>query len=142
MYIAPYGDVDDRVRSIAHQMGLRTVLWDRDSQDWKLESMSNKGSIQPEEVDNYFTKWINDASGNEEHGHISLQHELNEMTIGMAEKWLPKMQETFKVKPIHECTAMENPYWELDEKDNEQQGEGQEEEEEEEEEEEDEDDLD
>ncbi|KAI7886250.1 glycoside hydrolase/deacetylase, partial [Lichtheimia hyalospora FSU 10163] len=108
----PYGDVDDRVRAIAHQMGLRTVLWDRDSQDWKLESMTNKGTIAPEEVDNYFTKWINDASSDEEHGHISLQHELNENTIGMAEKWLPKMQETFKVKPIHECTRMESAYWE------------------------------
>lgn len=27
----PQGDVDDRVRAIAHQMGLRTVLWDLDT---------------------------------------------------------------------------------------------------------------
>lgn len=27
----PYGDVDDRVRAIAHQMGLQTILWDEDT---------------------------------------------------------------------------------------------------------------
>lgn len=34
----PYGDVDDRVRSIAWQMGMRTILWDQDSNDWNLVS--------------------------------------------------------------------------------------------------------
>lgn len=33
----PYGGVDNRVRKIAHQLGLIVVLWDRDPQDWKLE---------------------------------------------------------------------------------------------------------
>ncbi|KAG1084714.1 hypothetical protein G6F42_021671 [Rhizopus arrhizus] len=32
----PYGDVDDRVRAIAYQMGMRTILWDQDSNDWNL----------------------------------------------------------------------------------------------------------
>lgn len=32
----PYGDVDDRVRAIAWQMGMRTFLWDQDSNDWNL----------------------------------------------------------------------------------------------------------
>ena len=27
----PQGDVDDRIRSIAWQMGMRTVLWNRDT---------------------------------------------------------------------------------------------------------------
>lgn len=27
----PQGDVDDRIRAIAHQMGMRTVLWNRDT---------------------------------------------------------------------------------------------------------------
>jgi peptidoglycan/xylan/chitin deacetylase (PgdA/CDA1 family) len=32
----PYGDVDDRVRAIAWQMGMRTILWDQDSNDWNM----------------------------------------------------------------------------------------------------------
>lgn len=32
----PYGDVDDRVRSIVWQMGMSTIIWDQDSNDWNL----------------------------------------------------------------------------------------------------------
>ncbi|KAI9497133.1 hypothetical protein BDB00DRAFT_756910 [Zychaea mexicana] len=110
----PFGDVDDRVRAIAHQMGLTTVLWSRDSNDWNLPSMTNKGQLEPETVDGYFSQWIDERmAGNETHGHIGLQHELNEVTIGMAEKWLPKLKEAFSIKPIHECTAVGMPYWEM-----------------------------
>ncbi|OLT54469.1 hypothetical protein BJF88_09010 [Cellulosimicrobium sp. CUA-896] len=31
----PYGDVDDRVRSLATRAGLRVELWDLDTQDWR-----------------------------------------------------------------------------------------------------------
>lgn len=110
---APFGDVDDRVRAIAHQLGLRTVIWDRDSQDWKLPATNNKGQITPEVVDGYFAEWIEQGlQGNESYGHIGLEHELNEATIDMAEKWLPKLKEAYKVKPVHECTAIGNVYWE------------------------------
>jgi peptidoglycan/xylan/chitin deacetylase (PgdA/CDA1 family) len=32
----PYGDVDDRVRAIANQMGMTTVIWDEDTNDWNM----------------------------------------------------------------------------------------------------------
>lgn len=103
-------------------MGLATVLWDLDSEDWKLPSSAGNGLLKPEVVDGYFTKWIEHRKiGNDtEHGHIGLQHEINEATVGMAEKWLPKLQEVFNVKPIHECTNLKQIYWEQeveDEKD-------------------------
>uniref|UniRef100_UPI001112DD3B polysaccharide deacetylase family protein n=1 Tax=Cellulosimicrobium cellulans TaxID=1710 RepID=UPI001112DD3B len=31
----PYGDVDDRVRSVATRAGLQVVLWDLDTEDWR-----------------------------------------------------------------------------------------------------------
>lgn len=34
----PYGDVDDRVRSIATRTGLRVVLWNLDTEDWRTKS--------------------------------------------------------------------------------------------------------
>lgn len=34
----PFGDVDDRVRAIAWLMGMRTIIWDRDTNDWGLVS--------------------------------------------------------------------------------------------------------
>ncbi|KAL7310106.1 hypothetical protein PS15m_010908 [Mucor circinelloides] len=106
----PYGDVDDRVRAIAYQMGMRTILWDQDSNDWNLIT----GRLKTEVVDNYFKNWVdNRVSGNDtDHGHITLQHENSYMTIQMSEKWLPTLQKTFNVMPIHQCINDPHPYWE------------------------------
>ncbi|ORZ08711.1 hypothetical protein BCR42DRAFT_302126, partial [Absidia repens] len=80
----PYGDVDDRVRAIAWQMGMRTYLWDQDSFDWNL-----------------VRKKI-----------MQMEHENSNVTIEMAERWLPVIQKTFNVMPIHECIGEAHPYWE------------------------------
>ncbi|ORY89539.1 hypothetical protein BCR43DRAFT_480876 [Syncephalastrum racemosum] len=79
----PYGDVDDRVRAIAWLMGMRTVIWDQDSNDWNLYGTPARGS-----------------------------HENSNSTVSMAERWLPKLQEAFRVMPIHKCIDDPYPYWE------------------------------
>ena len=100
-------------------MGLATVLWSKDSQDWQMPSMSNEGQLERETIDGYFQQWIDERYvGNDTHGHIGLQHELNEETIGMAEKWVPQLKGAFNVKPIHECTPAGKPYWEMDSDEN------------------------
>ncbi|ORX54564.1 glycoside hydrolase/deacetylase [Hesseltinella vesiculosa] len=109
----PYGDVDDRVRAIAHQMGMRTILWDQDSYDWNMVGGQSGGKLQPAEVHAFFQKWIDNAKlGNDTRGHITLEHESSKNTIDVAEKWLPKLQETFNVMPIHQCINDVHPYWE------------------------------
>ncbi|KAI8373109.1 uncharacterized protein BYT42DRAFT_500605 [Radiomyces spectabilis] len=108
----PYGDVDDRVRAIAHQMGLSTVLWTHDSQDWQIGAVD--GHLTEEDVNGFFQRWVNTRQAGQDvaEGHIGLQHELNKNTITMAEKWLPVMQKSFNVKSIFECNAMHKSYWE------------------------------
>jgi hypothetical protein len=109
----PYGDVDDRVRAIAWQMGMRTIIWDEDTNDWNMPG-DGGGNLSPNTVDGYFQGWI-DAYKNgtdRANGHIVLEHELNNSTVSMAEKWLPTLQETFNVVPVHECMNISNPYWE------------------------------
>jgi len=32
----PYGVIDDRIRAIAHALGLRVILWQSDSNDWQV----------------------------------------------------------------------------------------------------------
>ncbi|KAI8072278.1 hypothetical protein BC940DRAFT_339325 [Gongronella butleri] len=109
----PYGDVDDRVRAIAHQMGMRTILWDQDSYDWNMVGGQAGGKLQPDEVHAFFQKWIDQAhAANQTHGHITLEHESSKNTILVAEKWLPKLQDTFNVMPIHQCINDAHPYWE------------------------------
>ncbi|KAL1931443.1 hypothetical protein VTP01DRAFT_9585 [Rhizomucor pusillus] len=110
----PYGDVDDRVRAIAWLMGMRTIHWDQDSNDWNMYGTPARGKVPPEEIDKRFAGWIQQRLSNmdNEHGHITLEHENSNSTVAMAEKWLPKLQETFRVLPIHKCINDPYPYWE------------------------------
>jgi hypothetical protein len=108
----PYGDVDDRVRAIAWQMGMRTIVWDEDTNDWNMPG-DGGGNLSPSTVDGYFKNWIKKGkSGTDKHGHIVLEHELNNATVKMTEKWLPSLQEVFNVVPIHKCMNISHPYWE------------------------------
>ncbi|KAG2224179.1 hypothetical protein INT45_001297 [Circinella minor] len=106
----PFGDIDDRVRAIAWQMGMRSILWDRDSNDWALAAQS----ISANTVNGYFKEWVElrAADQDNEHGHIPLQHESSNHTIMLTEKWLPNIQKQFNIVPIHECIGDSSPYWE------------------------------
>lgn len=53
----PYGDVDDRIRAIANALGLRTIIWQYDSNDWQVGS-TNVTSAQ---VDSNYMSLIQNA---------------------------------------------------------------------------------
>lgn len=53
----PYGDVDDRIRAIAKGLGLRTILWKYDSNDWQVGA-TNVTSAQ---VDSNYMSLIQNA---------------------------------------------------------------------------------
>ncbi|KAI8387489.1 hypothetical protein BD560DRAFT_363104 [Blakeslea trispora] len=109
----PQGDVDDRVRAIAWQMGMRTVLWDEDTDDWNMSGAPNGGTLSPKKVDAKFATWIkNYKTGKDKKGHIVLEHELNHVTVNMSMAWMPKLQETFNVKAALACAGVTQPYWE------------------------------
>ncbi|KAI7897896.1 uncharacterized protein BX663DRAFT_526839 [Cokeromyces recurvatus] len=108
----PQGDVDDRVRSIAWQMGLHTVMWDRDTNDWAMPAPGG-GHLPPSTVDGYFKKWVSkERRGKDKTGHIVLEHELNSATVGMTMKWMPTIQKVFNVIPALACNSVSRPYWE------------------------------
>ncbi|KAI7877220.1 glycoside hydrolase/deacetylase [Lichtheimia hyalospora FSU 10163] len=111
----PYGDVDDRVRAIAWQMGMRTIVWDQDTNDWDMPG-DGGGNLSPDTVNGFFEDWINSRKNgtDNEHGHITLEHELNNATVTMAEKWLPELQKNFNVVNIQQCMNISQPYWETD----------------------------
>ncbi|KAI8143934.1 hypothetical protein BJV82DRAFT_557660 [Fennellomyces sp. T-0311] len=106
----PFGDIDDRVRAIAWLMGMRTILWDRDTNDWGLLAHS----VTAATVNDYFKQWIELRANNTDvtEGHIPLQHESSPQTIQLTEKWLPELRKTFNVMSIHQCLDDTSPYWE------------------------------
>ncbi|KAG0211277.1 hypothetical protein BGX28_008222 [Mortierella sp. GBA30] len=113
----PYGDVDDRVRSIAWQMGMRTILWDLDTNDWNINGdqvAPGPGAITYDTANNTVAGWIaNREKGNDTaHGHVVLEHELSNATITLAEFWLPTIQKNYKTMPATACNNIAQPYWE------------------------------
>lgn len=108
----PQGDVDDRIRSIAWQMGMSTVIWDRDTEDWAMPALGS-GNYAPSMVDERFEKWIREERTlNQSTGIMVLEHELNHATITMTEKWIPIIKKTFNVVSALTCNGVLQPYWE------------------------------
>ena len=88
------------------------TLWNADTNDWNMPG-SGGGDLSPAKVDASFEKWIADAKAHKDKtGLIVLEHELNNATVKMTEKWLPKLQSVFNVKSIHQCLNISQPYWE------------------------------
>ncbi|KAF9388681.1 hypothetical protein CPB97_000626 [Podila verticillata] len=111
----PFGDVDDRVRAIAWQMGMRTILWDLDTDDWNIPGDLTPGGKVPYATANASVAgWIeNREKGNDTtHGHVCLEHELSNSTITLAEFWLPKIQSLYQTMPATSCNNVAQPYWE------------------------------
>ncbi|KAF9530730.1 carbohydrate esterase family 4 protein [Crepidotus variabilis] len=110
----PYGDVDDRVRAIAHGLGLRNVLWNTDSEDWQVGSTPN---YTPELVDAQYQGLIDDCNKGvyDQEGAMLLMHELNDFTMSTAMKWHGKLKATFKsIVPVCVANNITQPYVEKD----------------------------
>ncbi len=65
----PYGDVDDRIRYIANELGLRTIIWDNDTDDWDYTLMG---------IDKIKANYEKIMSGDySTHGTVVLTHEVS-----------------------------------------------------------------
>ncbi|KAG1850544.1 carbohydrate esterase family 4 protein [Suillus tomentosus] len=105
----PYGDVDDRVRAIAHALGLRTIIWQYDSNDWR-EGFNN---VTAADVDQNYEVLIARAQSGTyaTGGTIMLTHELNNFTMSEAMKFYTQLKAAFKyLVPMGVATNQTQPY--------------------------------
>jgi len=106
----PYGDVDDRIRAIAKGLGLETVLWQYDSNDWQVGSTN----VTPAQVDaNYQALIQNVQNGTfNTQGTIMLTHELNNYTMSEAVKFFSNLKSAFTggLVPIGVALNQTQPY--------------------------------
>ncbi|KAI7867285.1 hypothetical protein BDF14DRAFT_1804806 [Spinellus fusiger] len=105
-----FGDIDDRVRWIATQLGLTAILWDYDTDDWAA------GNVEPlSKVEDTYQKFIKMGTDGffANRGNIVLTHEINNTTMSLALKYVPQVQKAFKhVVNIATCMNITNPYFE------------------------------
>jgi len=107
----PFGDVDDRIRAIATGLGLRTIMWKYDSNDWQ-EGLNGVTSLK---VDADYKAFLDASTGGSfnavshsigwkiqltrpQRGGVILAHELNNFTMEEAMKFYPQMKANFKVR--------------------------------------------
>ncbi|CCF52926.1 hypothetical protein NDA11_000545 [Ustilago hordei] len=106
----PFGDVDDRVRAIAKGLGLETVLWTDDTDDWKILPL---GTLPTPSIDaNYAAIIAKETQGpTAGQGNIVLTHEINGHTMEEFMKQYANIQAVFKhIVPLTACKNQSRPY--------------------------------
>ncbi|KAF9284991.1 chitin deacetylase [Mortierella alpina] len=104
----PYGDVDNRVREIARQLGYKTVIWtkDWDSNDWQIPDKT----ITNKEVYRNF-KWALSTVPKLKGGVITLEHDLFTQTVNVAGPLLDMgLKKGLQPMDIARCMADPHPY--------------------------------
>lgn len=92
----PYGDIDNRVRAIANALGLKTVLWNRDSFDTSATNQDFEKTVHG---------WVNKP----QQGFISLQHDTDLITSERAIMALQTRKlasgSKMEIMPVSECNG-------------------------------------
>lgn len=106
----PFGDTDDRVRAIAHGLGLRTILWSDDTDDWNIEPSGDQPTAT---IDgNYKSIASKQTAGSySTGGPIVLTHEIDNHTMTEFERMYPVLKDAFKhIVPATACMNVTRPY--------------------------------
>ncbi|OBZ86107.1 Chitin deacetylase [Choanephora cucurbitarum] len=107
----PYGDVDDRVRWIASQLGLTAVIWNLDTDDWEGVNSQSAYQAVEQNYQNFVEMGSNGTFANS--GNIVLTHEINNLTMSLALDYLPKITSAYKqVLDVATCQNISYPYFE------------------------------
>ncbi|KAJ3075421.1 chitin deacetylase [Podochytrium sp. JEL0797] len=100
----PYGRVDERVRRIAASMGLTSVKWSLDTNDWQYTD--DAPGVMETEVMKEFTQWIQDGSVDE----ISLEHDIFQEAVEAGKKGMKLLKDNgYDVMTVAQCLG-ESPY--------------------------------
>ena len=98
----PFGDVDDRIRAIAAGLGLRTILWEADTDDWNI-SVEGK-----DKIDQNYQKIFSEAG---QKNPIVLTHEIDNSTMSEFMGQYNNIKNAYKnVVPVSACQNVTNPY--------------------------------
>ena len=106
----PYGDTDDRVRAIATGLGLETIIWTDDTDDWQVLPMGTKPtSVIEANYKSIIAKETQGASAGQ--GNIVLTHEISAGTMDMFMAQYANIKNVFKhIVPLTACKNQTKPY--------------------------------
>ncbi|KAK3820074.1 MAG: family 4 carbohydrate esterase [Benniella sp.] len=105
----PYGDINNRVRFVLKKLGYIPVDWtgdEFDTNDWQMPTMAESKvlSIFTKSLDTY-------AASNRSTGFYCLEHDLNSMTVGVAQKLIPLgLARNITIASVPVCESDAQPY--------------------------------
>ncbi|KAI9347241.1 hypothetical protein BDR26DRAFT_854801 [Obelidium mucronatum] len=113
----PGGDIDDRTRAVIQSVGLKTVIWNQDSNDWFFSTEPPQQNYTEQQELQKFKTWTTSKKkkpSNLENqqqqqpqkppGIISIQHDLFARSVKLAAPTLELvMKAGFKVMPVGQC---------------------------------------
>jgi hypothetical protein len=115
----PYGDIDDRIRAISKGLGLRTIIWTYDTNDWEegtdnvtAADIDANYQVVIDSMNNGTFKSVRSATPSPfrllafthdalQQGTIVLTHEIDNFTMQEAIKMYPLLNASFKVSFDH-----------------------------------------
>lgn len=109
----PYGDLDDRVRAIAAQMGLTPVMWTDyqgttfDTDDWRIVGGTASGPSSLTKFQRILDEYVPKLDT----GFIMLEHDIYSQTVDLAVGYFLPMaiaSGKYKMKSIIECLGLGN----------------------------------
>ncbi|KAG0270885.1 chitin deacetylase [Linnemannia exigua] len=106
----PYGDVDNRVRAIATQLGYKTSIWTDgfDTNDWNIPA----GTATPQSVVATFQTWLAKIP-TMPNGFIVLEHDLFPAEVNVSINGILPIafaDKALKMMPIARCMGDAKPY--------------------------------
>ncbi|KAI8343781.1 chitin deacetylase [Choanephora cucurbitarum] len=106
----PFGDVDDRVRWVATQLGMTAIIWNYDTDDWAADDGSTPAAVE-KTYEQFIEMGTNSTFA--ESGNIVLTHEIDNITMSLALEFLPKIKASYKnVLDVATCANITHPYFE------------------------------
>ncbi|KAJ3411617.1 chitin deacetylase [Chytridiales sp. JEL 0842] len=110
-YMRPsYGDIDDRVRAVLKAMGLNVIIWNYDSNDWRLNSYpgGDTAGVTPDTVRQQCYAWGSNPSSQ---GILSLQHDAFQWSAYAAPGCMDAARDKrFNVVTVSNCVGGPPPY--------------------------------
>ena len=106
----PFGDTDDRVRAIASGLGLRTIIWSNDTDDWDIKP---DGSEPTASIDAHYGSIISKGKtpAMNTKGVIVLSHELTDNTMNEFMRQFPEIKKAYQnIVPLSACMNATQPY--------------------------------
>lgn len=109
----PYGDIDDRVRYIALQMGLTPVIWTAyngqtfDTRDWQIAG----GVVAAPQVAQTFDQILTQLAPQMSTGFIVLAHDLYQQSVDLAVNYVLPLalgNSALTLEPIISCLGYAN----------------------------------